>query len=248
MPACRKPMTCRRRSSCAAAGSLHMSTCFMRPNWDRPTCLQDHASRINNLGCVCGSRGRVGRDPAQHATIGITRSAGLAGLHELGGKHRGPTGRQGHRRGGDGHSGELRAFRRAIRRRRGRGAQGQHASRQQDTETSRKEGPSHLPGTCQAARTFGDHRRRHVVLTIAFLPVQGLPPLPHPVRRAVTRRASRRTPRGSRHYARRWPGPDPVLVPDRHAAPGAPRLRQRPPASRPAGGVAPDGRTGPAVH
>jgi len=30
-PAWRSPMTCRRRSSWAAAGSLRMSTCFMPP-------------------------------------------------------------------------------------------------------------------------------------------------------------------------------------------------------------------------
>src|SRR3954453_3531531 len=48
MPASRKPITCRRRSSCAAAGSLRMSTCFMPPTWTDPTCLQDRPSRINN--------------------------------------------------------------------------------------------------------------------------------------------------------------------------------------------------------
>src|SRR5215210_2165857 len=41
-------MTWRRRSSCAAAGSLRMSTCFMPATWGNPTCLQDGPGRINN--------------------------------------------------------------------------------------------------------------------------------------------------------------------------------------------------------
>src|SRR5215203_5099118 len=47
MPAWRRPTTCRRRSSCAAAGSLRISTCFMPPSWGVPTRLQDLSSRIN---------------------------------------------------------------------------------------------------------------------------------------------------------------------------------------------------------
>src|SRR4028119_538678 len=47
MPAWRRPITCRRRSSCAAAGSLRMSTCFMPTTWADPTCPQDRLSRIN---------------------------------------------------------------------------------------------------------------------------------------------------------------------------------------------------------
>src|SRR5215204_3878116 len=47
MPAWRRPITCRRRSSCAAAGSLRMSTCFMPPTWGDPTCPQDRSNRIN---------------------------------------------------------------------------------------------------------------------------------------------------------------------------------------------------------
>src|SRR4051812_17045914 len=41
-------MTCRRRSSCAAAGSLRMSTCFMPPTWREPSWPQDRPGRINN--------------------------------------------------------------------------------------------------------------------------------------------------------------------------------------------------------
>src|SRR3954454_21008713 len=47
MPAWRRPITCRRRSSCAAAGSWRMSTCFMPLIWADPTCPQEDPSRIN---------------------------------------------------------------------------------------------------------------------------------------------------------------------------------------------------------
>src|SRR5215203_5848465 len=42
-------MTCRRRSSCAAAGSLRMSTCFIPANWGCHGQFQLHSGRINSF-------------------------------------------------------------------------------------------------------------------------------------------------------------------------------------------------------
>src|SRR3954470_17366263 len=53
-------MTCRRRSSCAAAGSLRMSTCFMPPTWREPSWPQDRPGRINKTG---GAHLRPGDGP-----------------------------------------------------------------------------------------------------------------------------------------------------------------------------------------
>src|SRR3712207_693182 len=51
-------MTCRRRSSCAAAGSLRMSTCLMPATWGDPTRLRDPQA---------GSITPVQAGPANHA-------------------------------------------------------------------------------------------------------------------------------------------------------------------------------------
>src|SRR5689334_908166 len=72
MPACRSPITCRRRSSWAAAGNLRMSTCFMPANWGGYTCLQDHPGRINNQGDLVAefrgeSAGRLDAGVGDHA-------------------------------------------------------------------------------------------------------------------------------------------------------------------------------------
>src|SRR4051794_37021168 len=64
MPAWRKPITCRRRSSCAAAGSLRMSTCFMSPTWGEPTWPQDRPGRINKR-----RKPRSREDAAMYVTL-----------------------------------------------------------------------------------------------------------------------------------------------------------------------------------
>src|SRR5687768_10695840 len=68
MPAWRRPITCRRRSAWAAAGSLRMSTCFMPPTWGHATCPQDHPGRINK------APGHVG----WHELATTDREAGFA--------------------------------------------------------------------------------------------------------------------------------------------------------------------------
>src|SRR5215213_9679373 len=76
MPACRSPITCRRRSSCAAAGSLRMSTCFMPLTWSHPACLQDRPGRINNLADQTSWRVQGGRPP----TASVCHGAGCRDL------------------------------------------------------------------------------------------------------------------------------------------------------------------------
>src|SRR3954454_6581102 len=68
MPACRSPITCRRRSSCAAAGSLRMSTCFILPIWADRTCPQEHSGRINKYGLWRGGDAEPARRAMAPAT------------------------------------------------------------------------------------------------------------------------------------------------------------------------------------
>src|SRR3712207_5914312 len=75
MPAWRSPITCRRRSSWAAAGSLRISTCFMPPTWANGELLQLHPGRLNKTmstldfaasGRVAGEVGEAVEQRARH--------------------------------------------------------------------------------------------------------------------------------------------------------------------------------------